>query len=201
MILVQNGTKPLDKDKVNSTVRAVITSSDDGHPSHFLLPGFFKTLANKSEKTDDKTKPSPTPSPVPQPTADSTSPTPQKEETKKDEIQPAKPTVPSPSGDKDLSEGSLSRTSTGGDTKLPSTNSQSHPTTQTSRLTIHQLDDQIRQLLLFYHIDDTDVVEVSDGPGKRIVLVHPERPVPAHLQQGNKGIQQLKGVFFLLTFI
>jgi hypothetical protein len=50
----------LDADKINSTVRAVISSSDDGHNSHFLLPGFFKTIANKFNQKDNTNQ---TPSP------------------------------------------------------------------------------------------------------------------------------------------
>lgn len=38
---------------MNSIVRAVITSSDDGHNSHFLLPGFFKTIVKKSSEKDN----------------------------------------------------------------------------------------------------------------------------------------------------
>ena len=38
---------------MNSLVRAVITSSDDAHDSHFLLPGFFKTIAKKGNKKHD----------------------------------------------------------------------------------------------------------------------------------------------------
>lgn len=52
IFFIQNGTKPLDADKVNSIVRAVITSSDDGHNSQFLLPGFYKTIANKGNERD-----------------------------------------------------------------------------------------------------------------------------------------------------
>jgi hypothetical protein len=43
----------LDANKINSIVRAVISSSDDGHNSHFLLPGFFKTIANQFTQKDN----------------------------------------------------------------------------------------------------------------------------------------------------
>jgi hypothetical protein len=47
----------LDADKVNTIVRAVITSSDDEHNSHFLLPGFFKTITNKPNEKDAANQP------------------------------------------------------------------------------------------------------------------------------------------------
>jgi hypothetical protein len=50
----------LDADRINSLVRAAVSSSDDGHNSHFLLPGFFKTLANKPAQKDN-TNQTPTP--------------------------------------------------------------------------------------------------------------------------------------------
>jgi hypothetical protein len=46
----------LDADKINSIVRAAIISSDDGHDSHFLLPGFFKTIAAKTSEKDNKSQ-------------------------------------------------------------------------------------------------------------------------------------------------
>ncbi|CAF1636252.1 unnamed protein product, partial [Adineta ricciae] len=52
--LTENGTKPLDADKVNSIVRAVITSSDDVHNSRFLLPGFANTITTKPTEKDAK---------------------------------------------------------------------------------------------------------------------------------------------------
>jgi hypothetical protein len=59
---------------------------------------------------------------------------------------------------------------------------------------IQQLDNDIRQLLRFYHIDDSDLVEVDDGPVHRLVLVHPERPLPAYIQQNKQLIQQLQSM-------
>jgi len=47
----------LDADKVNTIVRAVITSSDDEHNSHFLVPGFFKTITNKPNEKDATNQP------------------------------------------------------------------------------------------------------------------------------------------------
>jgi hypothetical protein len=59
---------------------------------------------------------------------------------------------------------------------------------------VQQLDNDIRRLLHFYHIDDSDLVEVDDGPVHRLVLVHPERPLPPYIQQNKNLLQQLQSM-------
>lgn len=57
---------------------------------------------------------------------------------------------------------------------------------------IQQEDENIRRLLRFYHIDDGDLVEVSGGSVQRVVLVHPERPLPPYIQQNKELLQKLQ---------
>ena len=56
-----------------------------------------------------------------------------------------------------------------------------------------RLDAEIRNLLRFYRIDDGDFVEVDDGSLKRLLLVHPERPLPTYIQQDKALFRQLQG--------
>ncbi|CAF1036272.1 unnamed protein product, partial [Didymodactylos carnosus] len=55
--LTESGAKPLDFERILGTIKALITSSDDEHYSHFLLPGFFKQIkspnAQKNKKSDN----------------------------------------------------------------------------------------------------------------------------------------------------
>lgn len=63
---------------------------------------------------------------------------------------------------------------------------------------VRQDDDGIRQLLKFYNIDDGDVVEVNDGPAKRVVTVHPERPVTRQNRQNQQIPNKIKtGLFHI----
>ncbi|CAF5212470.1 unnamed protein product, partial [Rotaria magnacalcarata] len=55
-----------------------------------------------------------------------------------------------------------------------------------------KLDIDVRRILQFYHIDDGDLVEVDDGPIHRLVLVHPERPLPAYIQRDKSLLEQLQ---------
>ncbi|CAF0991786.1 unnamed protein product, partial [Didymodactylos carnosus] len=48
--LTESGTKPLDFERVLSIIKALITSSDDEHFSHFLLPGFFRQVMAKRDR-------------------------------------------------------------------------------------------------------------------------------------------------------
>ncbi|CAF0760260.1 unnamed protein product [Didymodactylos carnosus] len=52
--LTENGTKPLDFERILCTIKALITSSDDEHYSHFLLPGFFKKVKSSNAQNDKK---------------------------------------------------------------------------------------------------------------------------------------------------
>ena len=54
-----------------------------------------------------------------------------------------------------------------------------------------QEDESIRQLLRFYHIDDGDIIEVAAGSVQRLSLVHPERPLPAYIQENKELLQKI----------
>ncbi len=56
------------------------------------------------------------------------------------------------------------------------------------------MDNDIRRLLHYYHIDDGDVVEVDDGPVHRLVLLHPERPLPRYIQEDKRLLQQIQSL-------
>ncbi len=62
------------------------------------------------------------------------------------------------------------------------------------KVLIQQVDNNIRRLLHYYHMDDCDIVEVDDGPLHRIVLIHPERPLPLYIQQNKNLLQQLQSI-------
>ncbi|CAF4305809.1 unnamed protein product, partial [Adineta steineri] len=93
--LTENGTKPLDADKVNSIVRAVVTSSDDAHNSHFLLPGFFKTITNKDNEKDAKDQTPPAQQDTNEKQAPSTPSQPQAGDSKEANKSPSQPETPS----------------------------------------------------------------------------------------------------------
>jgi hypothetical protein len=65
---------------------------------------------------------------------------------------------------------------------------------QQQKAFIERLDNDIRRLLNYYHIDDGDVVEIDDGPVHRFVLVHPERPLPAYIKQDKNLLQQIESM-------
>ena len=142
-------------------MRAVITSSDEGHPSHFLLPGFVKTITNRVEE-----KPA---------TSESTPPTDQGQVA--DRGQPGahdnQTEAPTPSAESEQASVPLN--------------------SEQQKALGERLDNDIRNLLRFYRIDDGDFVEVADGPLKRFVIVHPERPLPAYIQQDKALLRQLQG--------
>ena len=71
-------------------------------------------------------------------------------------------------------------------------NQQQQQQQQQQQGSIRQEDENIRQLLRFYHIDDGDIVEVDDGPMHRVVLVHPERPLPSYIQQNKDLLRKLQ---------
>jgi hypothetical protein len=59
-------------------------------------------------------------------------------------------------------------------------------------VTLQQEDESIRRLLHFYRIDDGDVVEVAGGSKQRLILVHPERPLPSYIKQNNELMEKLQ---------
>ena len=65
---------------------------------------------------------------------------------------------------------------------------------QQQKAFVQEQDKNVRNLLRFYHIDDGDLVEVDDGPAKRLVVVHPERPLPNYIQQNPALVRQLQGM-------
>ncbi|CAF4098435.1 unnamed protein product, partial [Rotaria magnacalcarata] len=187
--LTQNGTQLLDADKVESIVKGVITSSDEEHNSHFLLPGFFKTLGNN--KNNEKEKPNKSSSSVPDkeqsevPDKSSTSTAPAQQTKKPQEssstsIKEQKPNSPSQSNCTSQNGTVKSATENSSTTQQPQ---QCVPPSNIRKPTVRDQDESIRRLLHYYHIDDGDIVEVADGSAKRVVLLHPERPPPAYIQQ------------------
>ncbi|CAM4947820.1 unnamed protein product [Rotaria socialis] len=241
--LSENSTKPLDADKINSVVRAVVTSSDDGHDSHFILPGFFKTIKNKSTEKDG-TNPTPTPSeeisekqtpsPTPPPTLIASQP-------QEPSVKPQQPGGPQQSGQQPggpqqggqqpggpqqgVVQQSVRPQQSGGSQQggqqqkggpqqqggqqqqgaleqlvrpQQSGGPPSHhqqlaqlPSGQ-QKILLQKLDTDVRRILQFYHIDDGDLVEVDDGPIHRLVLVHPERPLPSYIQHDKGLLAQLQ---------
>ncbi len=225
----------------------MITSSDDENDSHFLLPGFFKTIAsNKNNEKNNKNKPSSpvqekeqsetndknsqkpsTPSPPPptstppsqpQQSNASSAPPPQ-EQQKPKELLSSPPTqqqnVPTPPS---LQEKKLDNppklqkqpnsNSQNGVIKPrtipPSANQQqnvSPPQIKSKNALIQQEDENIRYLLRYYHMDDGDIVEVAGGSIERIVLVHPERPLPLYIQQNKELLKRIQaGLFYIFHF-
>lgn len=173
----------MDAEKVDSIVKAVITSSDDEHESHFLLPGFFKTVTSKpsteskeEEKTSDQ----------------DTQPKSNENQTSTKSEQPTSSS--SIANDKPLENTSQSEASQPS-VRTVSTN-QSHQQNAVPpvapRALIQQEDEGIRRLLRYYRIDDGDIVEVSGGSAPRLVLVHPERPLPPYIQQNKQLLQRLQ---------
>ncbi|CAF2244175.1 unnamed protein product [Rotaria magnacalcarata] len=251
--LSENSTKPLDADKVNSVVKAVVTSSDDGHDSHFILPGFFKTIKNKSTEKDGKSS-TPTPSEA---TSEKQTPSPTPPPPTLTASQPQEPSVKpqqpgglqqggqqqggpqqggpqqggsqqggqQPGGQQQQQQGGVQQLvrpqqsngtpshhqqlvqrppeqQQGGVEQLvrlyqsrgpPSHHQQLAQLPPEQQETLRQkLDIDVRRILQFYHIDDGDLVEVDDGPIHRLVLVHPERPLPAYIQRDKSLLEQLQ---------
>ncbi|CAF1483949.1 unnamed protein product [Rotaria magnacalcarata] len=251
--LSENSTKPLDADKVNSVVKAVVTSSDDGHDSHFILPGFFKTIKNKSTEKDGKSS-TPTPSEA---TSEKQTPSPTPPPPTLTASQPQEPSVkpqqpgglqqggqqqggpqqggPQQGGPQQggSQQGGQQQQQQGGVQQLvrpqqsngtpshhqqlvqrppeqqqggveqlvrlyqsrgpPSHHQQLAQLPPEQQETLRQkLDIDVRRILQFYHIDDGDLVEVDDGPIHRLVLVHPERPLPAYIQRDKSLLEQLQ---------
>ena len=178
----------------------MITSSDDEHESHFLLPGFFKTVTSKpdtenkkQEKTNDQTE---------SPDAPSS----RQEQSKSNENQTATKSEQQTSSSSKVNEKPLSNTSQSEanqpSTVTVSTNQQQQqnapravPAVAPQGL-IQQEDEGIRRLLRYYRIDDGDIVEVSGGSSPRLVLVHPERPLPPYIQQNKQLLQRLQPGLF-----
>jgi hypothetical protein len=219
----------------------VITSSDDEHNSHFLLPGFFKTISdNKNNENDNKNQsPSPvqdgeqtkiddkssqepnisspppppstsTPTPSqPQPSNASLSPSPQ-EQQKSNEPPPSSsqsqqqngPSSPILQGQKPANP-TESQNQSGFNSQngvltspppTPSSNQQQNlpPPPKPQKAVIQREDEGIRLLLRYYHIDDSDIVEVAGGSVQRLVLIHPERPLPPYILQNKQLLQKLQ---------
>ncbi|CAF0836666.1 unnamed protein product [Adineta steineri] len=284
--LTENGTKPLDADKIDSLVKAVITSSDDEHDSHFLLPGFFKTIANtRNNEKDNKpqtdssgpdedisqtSEKSSSTSRAPSQTSTSRSQTPilhsksrtineslassisqaveqnlhsaslSKEQQKPREQQPPpaatssprftqqnnSPSSPSPRFQQQPQQQQQQQQQKPSPLSIPneqkrdisspyqhintpisSNNIAQSPTPSLStsqrqnisstsprrqKIDIQREDENIRNLLRYYHIDDGDVVEVADGNNQRIVLIHPDRPIPSYIQDERQSLQKIK---------
>ena len=182
----------------------MITSSDEEHDSHFLLPGFFKILGNNKNNEKEKTNKSSSPVPnkeqseVPEKSSSSSTPTSPSQQTEKPQessstsIKEQKPNSPSQS----------SATSHNGTIKSASENSSTNqqqpqpqqcvPPSNIQKPTVRDQDESIRRLLHYYRIDDGDIVEVADGPAKRVVLLHPERPLPAYIQQNPELLKNIQ---------
>ncbi|CAF4040420.1 unnamed protein product [Rotaria sordida] len=201
--LTENDTKPLDVDKIESLVKAVITSSDEEHDSHFLLPGFFKVIGNHKNIEKDKiNKLSPSNSDKEQSeisdniSTKSTSQSQQPNVSSFSETQQTPGTSSSSVQDKKQPH-SISQTEevTITSTTDPSTNQQQNINSQSiksPKAVIQNEDENIRRLLRFYHIDDGDIVEVADGSVPRVVLLHPERPLPAYIQQNPQLLKNIQ---------
>ena len=56
------------------------------------------------------------------------------------------------------------------------------------------MDNDLRGILKCYHIDDSEIVQIDEGPVHRLVVVHPERPLPTYIEQDKGLVQQLKGL-------
>lgn len=189
--LTDKGQNPLDAEKIDSIVKAIITSSDDEHESHFLLPGFFKTIT--INKVDEEKEKSPSPPP--------SSTTQQKEEIKPSSppSSPAPPSKESPPPSPSPPKAEQPEKPAEAQTETPKSSAnevRQKPQTiqppKPQKITLQQEDDNIRRLLHYYHIDDGDVVEVAGGSVQRLVLLHPERPLPAYIQQNKQLLQKLQ---------
>ncbi|CAF1176267.1 unnamed protein product [Rotaria sp. Silwood1] len=201
--LTENGTKPLDADKIESIVKAVITSSDVEHDSHFLLPGFFKVIASRKDNVKEKTNQSSSPVPdkdqsevhdvssskstsqTQQPTTSSSTQSQPTQKTSSTTVQAQNPSEP-------FSQNQVNNGSTLDSLNIQQQNIYPSSETLPPRVVIQNEDDNIRQLLRFYHIDDGDTVEVADGSVPRVVFVHPERPLPPYVQQNPQVYQNLQ---------
>ena len=64
---------------------------------------------------------------------------------------------------------------------------------QQGTVSVEHTDAEIRNLLRLYRIDDGDFVEVDDGSSKRMVVIHPGRPLTASIQQDRASVRQLQG--------
>lgn len=199
---------PLNADKIESLVKAVLTSSDDDHISHFLLPGFYKLIAANKNKEEDKTSPSSSPvpnkdqpetsnksarTPTPPPATSSSSSTlPQTQESSSTSSKEPKTNTPLSDqiNQNSTSQNGAIKSSPSG---IPNNQQQTvQVPLETSTKTVIQTEDEnIRRLLRFYHIDDGDFVEVAGGSVERVVLLHPERPLPPYIQQNPQLLEKL----------
>ncbi|CAF3969537.1 unnamed protein product, partial [Rotaria sp. Silwood1] len=57
---------------------------------------------------------------------------------------------------------------------------------------IRKMDNDIRQLLQYYKIDDRDIVVVNDGPIHRLLMRHPKLTSPVNIQQAENSLRQLE---------
>ena len=84
---------------------------------------------------------------------------------------------------------SLTQTSTG---PTPQPIQQQQQQQNAPKATLQQEDENIRRLLRYYRIDDGDLIEVAAGSPPRLVLVHPERPLPPYILQNKELVQKLQ---------
>ncbi|CAF4775407.1 unnamed protein product, partial [Rotaria sp. Silwood2] len=56
-----------------------------------------------------------------------------------------------------------------------------------------KIDNDIRDILQYYHIDDSNTVIVDDGSVQRVIQVHPERPSPLDIQENENLLEQFQG--------
>jgi hypothetical protein len=238
----------------------VITSSDDEHESHFLIPGFFKTISNNSHNGKDNEAPSPvqdkeqaevsgqpaatsktspppppqsqqsnTPSSPPPPSSSSSqeqqkpsepplssqsqqqngssSPPPPSASTEEKKPESSSPPAPPASTEEKKPESAStalkqsSSTSQNDVSKSSANPQQVASLPQSQNAAIQQEDEGIRRILHYYHIDDGDIVEVAGGSLQRLVLVHPERPLPPYILQNKQLLQKLQLGLCLTYFL
>jgi type IV secretory pathway VirB10-like protein len=221
----------------------VITSSDDEHESHFLIPGFFKTISNNSHNGKDNEAPSPvqdkeqaevsgqpaatsktSPPPPPQSQQSNTpsSPPPPSSSSSQEQQKPSEPPLssqsqqqngssspppPSASTEEKKPESAStalkqsSSTSQNDVSKSSANPQQVASLPQSQNAAIQQEDEGIRRILHYYHIDDGDIVEVAGGSLQRLVLVHPERPLPPYILQNKQLLQKLQLGLCLTYFL
>jgi hypothetical protein len=216
----------------------VIISSDDEHESHFLIPGFFKTITDNShngkedkpsspvqdkEQSEVSDKPSVTtqPSSPPPPPQSQQSNTPSSTEQQKPNEPPlssqsqqqngssSSPPPPATASTEekkpDSSQSVIKQSSSTSEsevskpsTAVPLANQQQNALpSQLQKVTLQQEDESIRRLLRYYNIDDGDIVEVAGGSLQRLVLIHPERPLPPYIQQNKQLLQKLQPGLYL----
>ncbi len=221
----------------------MITSSDDEHESHFLIPGFFKTISNNSHNGKDNEAPSPvqdkeqaevsgqpaatsktSPPPPPQSQQSNTpsSPPPPSSSSSQEQQKPSEPPLssqsqqqngssspppPSASTEEKKPESAStalkqsSSTSQNDVSKSSANPQQVASLPQSQNAAIQQEDEGIRRILHYYHIDDGDIVEVAGGSLQRLVLVHPERPLPPYILQNKQLLQKLQLGLCLTYFL